>query len=144
MHPTEIMEYGLATILFFVILLASLFIRKSRRKWIYIAAGLYVLLSIGFFIYRPTYIDSQIARKAVTLNQYLEQKYPDETWTFWTVPHREDSYVSRNPYIIEVTFANEPDVHYGFLVKRDSIELRSYWSERDSIGELRHWEPIQK
>lgn len=144
MHPVELMEYGLAAIPFFVILLVSLLFRKSRRKWIYIAAGLYVLLSIGFFLYRPAYIDAQIARKSVELNRYLEQKYPDETWTFWTVPHREDGYEPYNPYVIEVTFANEPDVHYGFMVKRDSIELRGYSSERDSIGELRHWEPVQK
>lgn len=144
MHPTEIMEYGIATILFFVILLASLLFRKSRRKWIYMAAGLYVILAIGFFMYRPAYIDAQIARKTVELNQYLEQKYPEETWTFKTVPHREDGYAPYNPYVIEVTFANEPDVHYGFLVLKDSIEMRSYWSERDSIGELRHWESIQK
>ena len=141
MHPIEIIEYGFAAMLLVFILLVSLFLRKSRKKWAYLAAGIYLLSAICFFMVRPWVIDQQIEKKVITLNQYLEDKYPNETWTVWTVPHREDQYASMNPYVIEVTFSTEPLVHYGFVVGKTGIGLSSYWSESDRMEELKHWEP---
>ena len=140
MHPDELISYSLAAIPLFLILSLAILLRGKWRKGGFIAAGVYALVSIAFFLVQPYYTDYRIEEKVEMLDIYLEEAYPNETWTIWTVPHREDGYESMNPYIIEVTFESEPAVHYGFSVTEEEIKPVSYWVDNNEEIEPRYWE----
>ena len=140
MHPGELISYGVAAIPLFLILFLAILLRGKWRQGGFIAAGVYALVSIAFFLIQPYYTDYRIEGKVEMLGTHLEEAYPNETWTIWTVPHREDGYESMNPYIIAVTFESELAVHYGFSVTEEEIKPVSYWIENDEEIEPRYWE----
>ncbi|MGM9950978.1 MAG: hypothetical protein ACI33P_12670 [Lysinibacillus sp.] len=139
MHPGELISYSLAAIPLIILLSLAIVLRGKWKKGGFIAAGVYALVCILFFLGQPYYTDYRIEEKVELLDAHLEEKYPDETWTFWTVPHREDGYESMNPYIIEVTFETEPTVHYGFSVTEGEIKPVSYWIDNNEEMDLKHW-----
>jgi hypothetical protein len=90
---------------------------------------------------RPYWIDLQIENKVGYLQMHMEEKYPKETWEFWTVPHREDGYESMNPYIIGVIFNNEPEVEYKYFIRnKDDIIQSGYSSQNENPSDLLHLE----
>lgn len=137
MHPIEVMEVAITIILFFVVITISFFIFK-KKKIVFSIIFIYVLMFILFVTIRPTYIDYTIEQKVTKLNIHLTEKYPNETWTIWTVPHRESQYKSMNPYIIEVTFTNEPTEHYGFSINKDNIQIVTH-SGKHNTNQLKHY-----
>ena len=140
MHPGELISYSLAAIPLIIILVLALLLRGKWKKVGFMVAGVYALLCITFFLVLPYYRDYRIEEKVELLDAHLEEKYPDETWIFWTVPHREEGYESINPYIIEVTFETEPTVHYGFSVTEEEIKPVSYRVDNNEETDLKHWE----
>ena len=140
MHPSELLTYSFAVIPLTMLLSLAILLREKWKNIIFIVAGVYALACIIFFLAQPYYVDHRIADNVELLDAYLEEKYPGETWTFWTVPHREDGYESMNPYMIEVTFDTESTVHYGFLVTREEIKPVSYRFDGNEMKNLKHWE----
>lgn len=63
----------------------------------------------------------------------MEEQYPRETWTYRTVPHREDGYKHLNPYYIGVVFDTEPQVEYLYFARHKGDILQMGYS---SIYEL--------
>lgn len=141
MHPKELIELMIAGGILFVILFLSFILKGKSRKSIQGLAVVY-LISFGIFFWvRPYWIDLQIENKVGYLQAHLEQKYPKETWEFWTVPHREDGYESMNPYIIGVIFDNEPEVEYKYFPRnKDDIIQSGYSSQNELRSELLHLE----
>lgn len=86
---------------------------------------------------RPHWIDKQINEKAVMLDSYLEQQYPNDEWVITTVPHREDGYKHLNPYYIGVTFDRESDVTYHYWVDKHDIYQISYTTNKN-LDELKY------
>lgn len=141
MHPIEFIEIIVASGIFLAILSISLFLKGKWRKNIRVLAVVYLICFSIFYALRPYWIDLQIENKVGFLQMYLEEKYPTETWEFWTVPHREDGYESMNPYSIGVIFENEPDVEYTYFVRnKDDIVQTGYSSQKDLQRDLSHLE----
>lgn len=126
MDDNQLIIYILASIPLIIILIFSLLLKGKKRVLSFIMASAYLIICILFFSLRPTYIDYQIEYRVEILDEYLKEKYPTESWVFWTVPHREKGYSSSNPYIIEVIFDNEPNVHYAFYVSKDTIKIAGF------------------
>lgn len=141
MHPIELIELMIAGGVLFVILLISFFLKGKGRKVVQRLAIIY-LVSFGIFYFiRPYWIDMQIEKKVGYLQLHLEEQYPEETWEYWTVPHREDGYEHMNPYLISVTFDTEPEVEYEYLVRnKDEIKQTSYSIRNALQSDLLHLE----
>ena len=70
---------------------------------------------------------------------HLEKQYPEETWKFWTVPHREDGYESMNPYYISyIQLMNQKwSTNILFVIKTDIIQI-GYSSQNELPSNLLH------
>lgn len=141
MHPTELMELMMVGVVLLVILFIS-FLLKGKWKKVTLGLALVYLLSYGvFYAVRPYWIDFQIENKIGFLDMYLKDQYPNETWEFRTVPHREDGYKHLNPYNIEVIFESEPEVKYNYLVNgKESIIQVGYSLPNEINTDLFHLE----
>ncbi|APH06234.1 hypothetical protein A9C19_16710 [Bacillus weihaiensis] len=141
MHPIEFIEWIVASVILLVILAVSFYLKGKWKKIIQGLAVVYILSLSVFYLVRPYWIDFQLENKVGYLQTHLEQQYPEETWTFWTVPHREDGYESMNPYIIGVTFDKEPEVEYAYLVRNEKdIYQMGYSTENQYEENLLHLE----
>jgi hypothetical protein len=141
MHPKEVIELMIAGGLLLVILVASFVMKGKRRKILQGVAVVYLLSFSVFYVVRPIWIDLQIENKVGYIQTHLEQKYPNETWEFWTVPHRVEGYKSMNPYIIGVIFSSEPEVEYKYLVRnKNEVVQTGYSSKNDLQRVFRHRE----
>ncbi|WP_339195823.1 hypothetical protein MKY27_13880 [Solibacillus sp. FSL R5-0449] len=103
------------------------------------ALFLIVSFSVIYFV-RPFWIDMQIEKKMSYIQLHLENKYPDETWEFQIVPHREAGYESSNPYLIGVVFENEPQVVYSYLARNKYDITIQGFSTSDPNSEFLHLE----
>jgi hypothetical protein len=141
MHPKEVIEFMIAGGILLVILVASFVMKGKRRKILQGLAVVYLISFSVFYVVRPLWVDLQIENKVGYLQTYLEQEYPNETWVFWTVPHREDGYESMNPYIIGVIFSSEPEVVYKYFVRnKDEVVQSGHSSKNDLQRVFRHLE----
>jgi hypothetical protein len=141
LHPEEVIELMIAGGILLVILVAS-FVTKGRwRKALHGLAVVFLISCSVFYVVRPFWIDLQIENKVGYVQTHLEKKYPNETWEFWTVPHRVDGYKSMNPYIIGVIFSNEPEVVYKYFVRiKNEVVQTGYSSKNDLQRVFRHRE----
>jgi hypothetical protein len=141
LHPKEVIELMIACGILLVILVTSFVMKGKRRKILQGVAVVYLLSFSVFYVVRPFWIDLQIENKVGYLQTHLEQQYPNETWEFWTVPHRVDGYESMNPYIIGVIFSSEPEVKYKYLVRnKNEVVQTGYSSKNDLQRVFRHRE----
>lgn len=127
LHPIELIELMMAGGILLVVLSVSFIFKGKWRKIIWGLACVYLISFSIFYTLRPYWIDWQIENKVGYLEMYLEKQYPEETWVFFTVPHRDDGYESMNPYYISVIFDNEPEVEYQYFVrnKEEIIQMGS-------------------
>jgi hypothetical protein len=141
LHPKEVIELMIACGILLVILVASFVMKGKRRKILQGVAIVYLLSFSVFYVVRPFWIDLQIENKVGYIQTHLEQQYPNETWEFWTVPHRVDGYESMNPYIIGVIFTSEPEVEYKYFVRnKNEVVQTGYSSKNDLQRVFRHRE----
>lgn len=141
MHPIELIELLIASVILFVILLVSFFLKGKWRKIIQGLAIIYLVSFCIFYFVRPYWIDMQIEKKVGYLQMHLEEQYPEETWEYWKVPHREDGYEHMSPYHIGVTFDTEPEVEYKYFVRnKDNIKQTSYSIQNELQSDILHLE----
>lgn len=141
MHPTEIIELIIVGGVLLIILFVAFLLKGKWRKIIRGLAVIYLVAFGIFYVVRPSWIDLQIENKIGYLDMYLEVKYPEETWEFKTVPHREDGYKHMNPYHIGVKFETEPEVEYRYFVStKDDIIQVGYSGGNQLQSELSHLE----
>lgn len=139
MHPIEIIQILIASSIV-VLAFSFLFFQGKQRKNIqWLALFLIVSFSVIYFV-RPFWIDMQIEKKISYIQLHLENKYPDETWEFQIVPHREEGYESSNPYLIGVVFENEPQVVYSYLARNKYDITIQGFSTSDPNSEFLHLE----
>jgi hypothetical protein len=91
-----------------------------------------------FFIIRPFWIDYQQDVKVELLNQYLEERYPGETWEVY----RNDM-PSHPRYVFGVRFANDEGWSYGYSVKdnADIFQTNIGTPPNSSQFDGNHFEP---
>lgn len=74
-------------------------------------------------IIRPFWIDYQVTKKINHLNQYLEEKYPNEEWGINRLEERQ-----YNPYHFIVEFKNEQGWAYSYSLVNESYICQNSWS----------------
>lgn len=122
MHPITAIEILLSVVVVLVIFVIAVLLPKRIRKIsLFTACTLTVFLVISFAI-RPYWIDYQVSRKTVQLNQYLEEKYPNQTWEISRQVGRQ-----YNPYHLQVRFENEQDWMYIYSVTNPNKIHQSVW-----------------
>ncbi|KMJ56668.1 hypothetical protein AB685_20600 [Bacillus sp. LL01] len=140
MHPTEIIELMIVGVVIMLIVIIATFLKGRWRKTGWLLALVILVAYCIFFVARPFWIDGQIDKKVQLLIPYLEEHYPDEEWTIFTVPHHKEGFKHRNPYYIGVVFENEPDVTYDYWVEsKDNIYQISFLTNK-RLEELDHLE----
>lgn len=117
MHPTELIEHLLVAVVVFLIFAASYVFRGKWRKMIRLLAVICIIAYAVFYAIRPSLIEERVAADVIILEDYLEERYPNEPFTVTTIPFRTEGYESKNPYTIYVTFSSEPDTDYFYRVK---------------------------
>jgi hypothetical protein len=141
LHPKELIEWLIAGGLLLVIQVASFVMKGKWRRALHGLAVAYLISFSVFYVVRPFWIDLQIENKVGYIQTHLQQKYPNETWVFWTVPHREDGYESMNPYIIGVIFSSEPEVKYKYFVRDKNEVIQTGYSSKNDLQQVfRHLE----
>src|SRR5690625_3666100 len=117
LHPHEVIEYMIAAIIVcpFIIFAFFLYWKKRNKTGFYIAT-LVLIGVISFFIIRPFWIDSQIDKKSLVLEDYLQVKYPDAEWILSVQNFRKHKTV--NPYYLLVYFSDDPNYTYYYYVDR--------------------------
>lgn len=116
MHPTELIEHLLVVVIVFLIFASSYVFRGKWRQVIRTLAVLCVLAYGVFYAIRPSLIEERVAADVIILEDYLEERYPNEPFTVTTIPFRAEGFESKNPYTIYVTFSSEPDTDYFYRV----------------------------
>ncbi len=139
LHPTELIEIISIVVVISIIIIATLFLKGKMKKFGWLLAVIVLVAYVVFYFARPIWIDTQIDKKVDLLIQYLEERYPGESWAILTVPHREDGYKHLNPYYISVVFESEPDVIYSYWVEKDKIYQISFASDKH-FDEFEHLE----
>ncbi|MCM3765162.1 hypothetical protein [Neobacillus niacini] len=112
LHPITVIEtISTAFMVMFLFGVAFIVPKRSRKIGLLLAAT--VTFSMGlFFAVRPLWIDYRVGIKTEQLNQYLAEKYPNETWEIRRKEGRQF-----NPYHLDVKFENEPEWIYTYFVK---------------------------
>ena len=107
------LERFLLGIILFVLFLIAMFLRKRGRIVISI---LFVAILIGYGVYfgiREQVLQNRYEESIELVDTYLQDKYPNETWTFDT--HVEEGRKIR-PTKVKVIFDNEQSVNYIYKV----------------------------
>lgn len=132
LYPHEALEYIIAAVIVCFFLVFAIFIYWKRGKKIgFFLTGFVLLATICFFIFRPVWIDQQIAKKSILVEDYLQANYPDAGWTITAQNYREDKTV--NPYYLLVDFADDPDHTYFYYVYRGGqVKQMGSQSENDT------------
>ncbi|WP_368505403.1 hypothetical protein AB3N04_07080 [Alkalihalophilus sp. As8PL] len=90
------------------------------------------IFSITFFLARPHWIDWQIGKRTLLLDNYLENRYPSENWDIGAIDHR--TYPQYHPYHLRVTFEDEPGFIYNYHVDgKGRIRQRGYEVSEDKV-----------
>lgn len=123
MHPITAIEAAGSIVLMVVIFLTALLLPKQMRKLSLLIASLLTALLFLFFIIRPYWVDYQVSIKSEQLNQYLEEKYPNQEWMISRGEGRQ-----YNPYHLEVTFESEKGWIYTYSVVNEKNICQSVWT----------------
>ncbi len=141
LHPTELIELMIVSGIFIVILFVSFVFKGKRRKFVQRLA-IFFLFAFGIFYFaRPYWIDNQIEKKIEYVQEHLEERYPEETWSYKKVPHREAGYKHLNPYYIGVIFEAEPEVEYQYFARNKDDIIQVGYSIKNALqSDLLHLE----
>ncbi|TCI21177.1 hypothetical protein EVJ33_03195 [Exiguobacterium sp. SL-10] len=140
MHPIELIEHLLVAVVVFLMFAASYGFRGKWRKMIRLLAVLCIIAYAVFYAIRPSLIEERVAADVVILEDELEERYPNETFTVTTIPFRTEGYESTDPYTIYVTFSSEPDAEYYYQVTdQGEIEQRGFSSTIEGKMDFQHF-----
>lgn len=114
-HPIAYFEYSLAIGLIILSIFLSYIVLKKTRKNIFKFVGFLLIVEVLYFIVRPYYINYRVSIKTDQLNDYLNEKYPNENWKISSNRGRE-----YNPYHLRVTFLNEENWTYSYYVRDEN------------------------
>ncbi|MFN4214760.1 hypothetical protein [Exiguobacterium sp.] len=129
MHPNELIDHLLAVLVVTILISSAIWFRGRWRLLLLAVACVSVIAYVTFYVARPVLIADRVKEDVVILEAYLEEKYPQETFTIKTIPFRTEGYESKNPYTIYVTFSSEPDAEYFYRVtNQDEVTQRGFSS----------------
>ncbi|WP_214708215.1 MULTISPECIES: hypothetical protein [unclassified Exiguobacterium] len=139
MHPIELIEHLMAAVMVMLIFAASYVFRGKWRTMIRLLAVICIITYAVFYAIRPSLIEGWVAADVVILEDELEERYPNETFTTTTIPFRTEGYESTDPYTIYVTFSSEPDAEYYYRVTdQGEVEQRGYSSTIEGKMDFLH------
>ncbi|WP_214824094.1 hypothetical protein [Exiguobacterium sp. s28] len=139
MHPIELIEHLMAAVMVTLIFAASYVFRGKWRTMIRLLAVICIIAYAVFYAIRPSLIEDRVAADVIILEDELEERYPNETFTVTTIPFRTEGYESTDPYTIYVTFSSEPDAEYYYRVTdQGEVEQRGYSSTIEGKMDFLH------
>lgn len=139
MHPIELIEHLMAAVMVMLIFAGSYVFRGKWRTMIRLLAVICIITYTVFYAIRPSLIEGRVAADVVILEDELEERYPNETFTTTTIPFRTEGYESTDPYTIYVTFSSEPDAEYYYRVTdQGEVEQRGYSSTIEGKMDFLH------
>ncbi|WP_404283993.1 hypothetical protein [Exiguobacterium aurantiacum] len=139
MHPIELIEHLMAAVMVMLIFAASYVFRGKWRTMIRLLTVICIITYAVFYAIRPSLIEGRVAADVVILENELEERYPNETFTTTTIPFRTEGYESTDPYTIYVTFSSEPDAEYYYRVTdQGEVEQRGYSSTIEGKMDFLH------
>jgi hypothetical protein len=126
MHPITVIEITASVICVVLLFIITMLIPKKARKISLFLVLFITLVLISWFAVRPYWIDYKVSIKTEQLNLYLKQRYPNQEWKI-------DRKVGRqyNPYSLDVTFENEKDWTYSYLVRDNQTISQNGYSVPD-------------
>ena len=140
LYPNEVIEIVIAGCIILIALAAAMILywMKKWKSGFYIAAA--ILISIAaFFVIRPYWMDYQIDRKTIILEEYLQAAYPDADWTISAVDFRE--YKTINPYYLLVDFSDDSyNTYYYFVDNNGAVEQMGSSSDADFLHNQKYGE----
>ncbi|MDY0410088.1 hypothetical protein [Paracerasibacillus soli] len=127
LYPHEVIEYMIAggMILFLLIIAAILYWGKKLKFGFYISTVVLIGV-ITFFIIRPFWIEHQINKKSIALEEYLQAQYPDTTWTISAINFRGNK--TQNPYYLLVEFWMTLAI--SIIIMYIKMGRQSRWAEK--------------
>ncbi|MBW3111606.1 hypothetical protein KYJ26_07180 [Bacillus sp. MCCB 382] len=137
MHPITTTEITFSVIFVIVIFVLSLLTPSYIRKLCLIVSISLTALLLIFFAVRPFWIDYQVSKKTEQLNEYLEEKFPQQEWQVTQQEGRQYS-----PYHLIVEFKNEKGWYYTYSVEDEEKICQNVWTppEGDFPDEGIHFE----
>ncbi|MFC0300803.1 hypothetical protein ACFFIS_08215 [Virgibacillus soli] len=141
LYPHEVIEYMIAggMILFLLIIAAILYWGKKLKFGFYISTVVLIGV-ITFFIIRPFWIEHQINKKSIALEEYLQAQYPDTTWTISAINFRGNK--TQNPYYLLVEFSDDPgNIYYYYVYKDGSTKQMGGESGGSFLSDQKYYEP---
>ncbi|WP_215190438.1 hypothetical protein [Exiguobacterium sp. s6] len=139
MHPIELIEHLMAAVIVTLIFAASYVFRGKWRTLMRLLGVLCIIAYAVFYAIRPSLIEDRVAADVIILEDELEERYPNETFTVTTIPFRTEGYESTDPYTIYVTFSSEPDAEYYYRVTdQGEVEQRGYSSTIEGKMDFLH------
>lgn len=137
MHPITVIE-TISTVFMLMFLIGVAFIVPKRFRKIGLLLAATVIFSMGlFFAVRPFWIDYRVGIKTEQLNQYLAEKYPNETWEIRRKVGRQ-----YNPYHLDVKFENEPGWVYTYFVEDSRVSQLGLSVPNEQMpNDGKHYEP---
>lgn len=121
-----------------LLLLLTLFLRK---RFVTLAFIIITILTILFFPIRSFWITHNLETKKEILLEYLQKKYPKETFTI--VTDRQTNH-QNNQYILKATFSSEPNCQYNYLIKNNNkIKQNGFQcTDGEKLKRFQHFEPF--
>ncbi|MCA1064065.1 hypothetical protein QTG56_02435 [Rossellomorea sp. AcN35-11] len=137
MHPITATEITFALIFVMVILVISLLRPSNIRKLGLIVSIALTTILLIFFAVRPFWIGYQVSKKTEQLNQYLEEKFPQQDWEMRGQEGRQYS-----PYHFIVQFKNEKGWYYTYSIVNETNICQNAWStpEGNTPDEGKHFD----
>ncbi|WP_096203177.1 DUF3139 domain-containing protein [Bacillus sp. FJAT-45350] len=120
-HYFEVNIAYLTVVITVILFMVTLFLSKEHKVLlsIFITIFLIVLLfGISFWGVRPYHIIyEEVPKRMELLESYLENNYPDRTWEV-----KKSDFTFDSHYLMLVTFDDEPDTIYRYLMSDEVIK----------------------
>lgn len=140
LHPHEVIEYMIAgSIILIILTIAGIMYWKRKWKFGFYIAALSLIAIIFLFVIRPIWMDNQINKKIIVLEEYLQEQYADASWTIEPVDFRENKTI--NPYYLHVDFLDDPyHTYYYYVYRNGDVKQVGGASEDALLWEQKYYE----
>lgn len=111
-----------------ILLIITLLLNKALRKWGFAIMLVFTIAYAGFELMAPLIREKNYETFLVEIEKQLIEQYPSQKWTvkkdinFYSFPY---------DFLVEVTFEDEPNVLYGFVLDDNGKLHESYRTEQD-------------
>lgn len=123
MQSTTVIEWGIILLIFAIFGLSTFFLKRSRRKYVWVFLVFILVVTISFYSVRPMIVEKQTNVAIQQLDDYLENFYPNDSWKIYET----DDYELNSVKTLHVIFDTETALIYEYAIKKDSVDQIGFW-----------------